>query len=211
MFESFSIFSKALNTAQDIPSHYFKVKKEITCVVVKVTDGDTYRLRHVTRWRPSASFDGNLKDNTIVVRIAAVDTPETAKYGKTGQPFGKEAMEFAHEKLLGKTVKVKLLSLDQYGRVIGLVKFKETAFVVFSRKRDISEQLLSEGLAVVYRQGGAQYDGSIERWNRLEAAAIKRKKGMWVSGVENVQLPSEYKKTGKADPKNNAKRDANRV
>jgi hypothetical protein len=40
---------------------------------------------------------------------------------------------------------------------------------------DISEQLLLNGLAVVYRQGGAQYDGNKSRWEELEEKAVKVK------------------------------------
>ena len=63
---------------------------------------------------------------------------------------------------------------------------------------DISEQLLLNGLGVVYRQGGAQYDGSISRWEELENVAIKNKKGIWVNGKSAAELPSDYKKATKA-------------
>ena len=62
---------------------------------------------------------------------------------------------------------------------------------------DISEQLLLNGLGVVYRQGGAQYDGSISRWEELENAAIRHKKGIWVNGKGAAELPSDYKKATK--------------
>ena len=62
---------------------------------------------------------------------------------------------------------------------------------------DISEQLLLNGLGVVYRQGGAQYDGSISHWEELENAAIRHKKGIWVNGKGASELPSDYKKAAK--------------
>jgi hypothetical protein len=43
--------------------------------------------------------------------------------------------------------------------------------------------------------GGAQYDGSIQRWDKLELAAKKQKIGMW--SQKTVKLPSEYKKETK--------------
>ena len=62
---------------------------------------------------------------------------------------------------------------------------------------DISEQLLLNGLGVVYRQGGAQYDGGISRWEELENVAVKNKKGIWVNGRAAADLPSDYKKATK--------------
>ena len=93
---------------------------------MKITDGDTYRVRNINKYNRDPKFNGLLSENTIVVRIAAVDTPETAKFGNQGQKLGPAATEFAKEKLFGKKVSVKLLSKDQYGRVVGLVKYKES-------------------------------------------------------------------------------------
>ena len=99
---------------------------------MKITDGDTYRVRHVNRNNKDPKFKGLLSENTIVVRIAAVDTPETAKFGNGGQKLGPAATEFARERLFGKKVSVKLLSKDQYGRVVGLVKYKEPKVGLFT-------------------------------------------------------------------------------
>ena len=82
---------------------------------------------------------------------------------------------------------------DQYGRAVGAVTYRGRFGL--RRSRDISQELLAEGLAVIYRSGGAQYgQWPLERWERLEAQAQKSKKGIWSKGVANVQLPSEYKK-----------------
>ena len=69
-------------TADDIPTIYYTEKKQIDAVVVKILDGDTYRVRHITSRQRNPKFQGKISDNTIVVRIAAVDTPETAKFGR---------------------------------------------------------------------------------------------------------------------------------
>lgn len=146
-----------------------------------------------------------------MVRIAAVDTPETAKFGSEGQKLGPAATEFAKSKLFQKKVSVKLLSRDQYGRVVGLVKYKEPKTGFFASifggevEKDISEELLRNGLGVVYRQGGAQYDGSIARWEEIENIAVKNKKGIWVNGRDNADLPSDYKKAIKGKGEEAAK------
>jgi endonuclease YncB( thermonuclease family) len=197
----FGLFSreKAFGNANDIPSEYFKDKKEIKAIVVKITDGDTFRVRHVSRSRPNAEFEGNLKDHTIAIRIAAVDAPETAKFGEEGQKHGEIAKNFVSERLMGKRVTIKLLARDQYSRVLGLVTYRDNTILpnFLCSKKDISEQLLIHGLAAVYRQGGAQYDGSIDRWNALEQKAIRAKRGIWMNGEKSADLPSAYKKITK--------------
>ncbi|KAJ1427052.1 hypothetical protein B484DRAFT_431614 [Ochromonadaceae sp. CCMP2298] len=187
--------SPIYNTAADIPTLFFKENREISAVVMKVVDGDTYRVRHVTPYHTSTDYTGLLSENTIMVRIAAVDTPEIGKFGKEGQLYSQEAKDFASTNLLGKKVVIKLLARDRYGRALGLVSYKDNKMLpgFLSSRKDISEQLLEKGLAVVYRQGGAQYDGPVSRWNDIEARAQKKKRGMWVKGGE-VELPSEYKK-----------------
>lgn len=189
--------SPIFDTAQDIPSEYFNEKRSISAIVQQVSDGDTFRVRHFLRTR-DIDYKGPMKHHTIVVRIAAVDAPETAKHGEKGQPFSVEATEFAKSKLLNKEVKVKLLSRDQYGRAIASVKYKDGGmFGLFTSEYDISEELVRKGLAVVYRQGGAQYDGSKKKWEELETTAKQQKKGLW--GYKNMQLPSDYKRQMKLE------------
>jgi hypothetical protein len=55
--------------------------------VVGVTDGDTFRFLHQpTPWHPDRLHEGEkLSNTTLPVRIATIDTPETAKFGKPGQ------------------------------------------------------------------------------------------------------------------------------
>eukprot|EP01041_Mallomonas_annulata_P005719 gene5719-11548_t len=184
--------NQPFDTCGDIPSNYFKEQRTIDGKVLKVSDGDTYRIRHTPSIFSNGDVKGPLTDRTIVVRIAAVDTPETAKFGNEGQPLGKKATEFAKSRLLNKKVSVKLLSKDQYGRVIGLVSYKEGIFT-----KDISEELLKNGLGVIYRQKGAQYGKEgYKKWESIEKAAKKKRVGIW--GQENPELPSDYKKKVKA-------------
>lgn len=183
-------------TANDIPTAYYKDKKCIDAVVIKVIDGDTYRVRHVNNRHKNPEFSGKLSDHTISVRLAAVDCPETSKMGKPGQEYSKEATDFVSGKILNKKVKVNLQAKDRYGRALAFVEYGTAlAFV-----DDLSEQLLKNGLAVVYRQGGAQYGpGKIDKWNKLEEQAIDKKKCIWKNGKVAADLPSNYKKKTKAD------------
>lgn len=191
LFLNTRVASAVFNTANEIPSSFFKEEKEISVQVVKVIDGDTYRVRHLPFFWSNADFKGNLADKTISVRIAAVDCPETAKFGSKGQKYGPVATKFVAGRILGKKVTVKLLARDQYSRAIGSVTYYEGPF-----KRDIAEELMKNGLAVVYRQKGGRYpNGGIAFWNKLEDKAKSSKTGLW--SEKNVELPSDYKKQAK--------------
>jgi micrococcal nuclease len=189
--------SKHYETVNDIPTELFKQHSTIKGIVVKVTDGDTCRIRHITT-SSSQKFDGKLSEHTLPVRFAAIDAPETAKFGEKGQLFAKEAKEFVESCILNREVQVKLLSKDQYGRVVGRLKYRSTGILSwFQDDKDVSEEVLRRGLATVYRQGGAQYDGSIDKWIELEKKAQQKKVGMWSNGVNKAELPAEYKKSKK--------------
>jgi micrococcal nuclease len=157
------------------------------------------RLRHIPGvWAPS-DFKGSLREHTLAVRLYAVDAPETAKNGNPGQPFGKEAAKFVQDKLMNKEVSLKLLAKDQYGRALATVTYEEDGAMFMKGKRaDISEELVKKGLAVVYRAGGAQYGGSIDKWNRLENAAKKQKLGIWSLSAKDLETPAEYKRRAAA-------------
>ena len=125
----------------------------------------------------------------LQVRIAAVDCPETAKFGSSGQDFGDAATEFVQSEIEGKRVRVKLLARDQYQRCVATVTYRRNLFW----RVNLSEELLKRGLATVYRQGGAEYDGSVERWDRIEEKAKSQKKGLWVAGSKRVD-PAAYER-----------------
>ena len=144
-------------TVEDIPPSVFRTHASISAKVIKVTDGDTYRVRHLP---PLSGFRGDrtkaeggsakLSEETLQVRIAAVDTPETAKFGAEGMPLGDAATDFVKTKLLGRRVTIKPLARDQYGRAVSTVTYGSGPLGLFPV--NISEELLRQGLAVVYRQ-----------------------------------------------------------
>jgi len=180
------------DTAEAIPGHMFKQSVTLRCNVVKVSDGDTLRVSHSPRIRPLLRLNSarvckaeggsaNLADSTIAVRICAVDAPETAKFGSSGQPLGDAATNFVQDRLLhsstsgsqksgkkvapekegvGKRVWVKLLSRDQYQRAVASVTYRRPGILGALRiprlsKMDVSEELLKNGFATVYKQVSA--------------------------------------------------------
>ena len=63
----------------------------------------------------------------------------------------------------------------------------------FFFETDLSELLLKNGLATVYKGGGAQYNGKKLYYISLEEQAMKRKKGIW-SQSGSIETPAAYKK-----------------
>jgi endonuclease YncB( thermonuclease family) len=186
--------------ADDIPAQHVLEKRDFAATVVKVIDGDTVRVRHRRFPFSSGALSSGknrkkLSVETISVRLAAVDAPETAKFGNAGQPFAQEASDFVAAKVFGQKVRVKILSKDQYGRVVGTVSFRE-GFLKLSSS-DLSMRLLEEGLATMYKGGGAQYDGRKIVYQTTEANAKRRGKGLW-SCKKVMESPAEYKRKIKA-------------
>ena len=188
-------------TVEDIPARRFRSRSTLAGVVVKVADGDTLRARHtppLSFLRParrSKAEGGTLKlsEETLQIRLYAVDTPETAKFGNKGEKYGDVAKDFTADRVTGRTVRLRLLSRDQYGRAVAVVRYGGLFGGLFSR--DLSEELLKAGLAAVYRQGGAEYDGKAERFEKLEAAAKAKARGAWADGGID---PAAYKRALKA-------------
>jgi endonuclease YncB( thermonuclease family) len=172
-------------TVEDIPRHFFQQRRDITGFVVKVTDGDTIRIRHPG----NVSFIGPLKYHTIPIRLAAVDAPQLGNGQREAQPYAEEAKQFVYSEVFERVVRVKLLAKDQYGRILGLVRYKRE-----NEEYDLSEELLKRGLAEVYRGGGSRYDGPVNRWNELEDYAKYHRFGMWKDGINGVESPSLYRK-----------------
>eukprot|EP01043_Picozoa_sp_COSAG02_P059847 COSAG02_NODE_7700_length_2886_cov_9.811625_1_plen_379_part_00 len=184
-------------TVDDIPSSYFaevgtkSSGRAIRGKVASVTDGDTFRIWHKPPLNePLDKSAGKLSETSLMIRIAAMDTPETKKFGKEGQPFGEEAKQELTRMLedAGSTLKVRPQARDQFGRAVCLVSVGRWPF-----EKDVAGLMIEKGLATVYRQGGAQYGGNLARYEELEAAAMKNKTGMWSLG-KKLETAAEYKK-----------------
>ena len=194
-------------TAEDVPAALIRAHGRLAGKVVKVSDGDTFRVAHLPPlWRlrgkkglcKALGGECKLSESTLQIRIAAVDCPETAKFGSKGQDFGDVATDFVRSELEGTRVRVKLLSRDQYQRAVCTVTYRKGL-----RRKNLSEELLSRGYATVYRQGGAQYDSGdrgVARWDKLEAKAKSQGKGIWAAGSAAVD-PAAYKRAQKKQGK----------
>lgn len=178
-------------TAADVPSAVLQEHRTISGRVLSVSDGDTLRLRHSPYpWPlPVPPPQGKLSDTTIAVRLIAVDAPEIGKFGSKTQPYAISSRDFVRSRVLNKRVRLTCWQRDRFGRLLAEVRFGPF------RANDLSTELLNRGLAVVYRGSDANYGKlSVSRWELLEAKAQASRAGMWIGGVEGVELPSDYKR-----------------
>lgn len=123
----------------------------------------------------------------IVIRLAAVDAPETAhpEYGKEGQYYGEEAKEFVRGLVEGKKVKVTVETVDDYGRVVGWVALPDG--------RSLQKEMLSAGWA-----WWNFYYNHDQELNKLENEALKAGRGLWagkaLGGVYTPEAPWVFRR-----------------
>ncbi|AOA61196.1 hypothetical protein PP7435_CHR1-0370 [Komagataella phaffii CBS 7435] len=185
------------STSLDVPKTLFRTK-HLHGKVTSVGDGDNFHFYHLPggifagwgwiRETPEINKFRKLKNKTIHVRLCGVDAPERSHFGKPSQPYSEEALQWLRQFILGKKVKVKPLSVDQYNRIVGRV------FIFrWNGWNDVSEEMLRNGVAIVYEnKSSAEFDGMKERYLKVENKAKKKKKGLW--GIERGLTPGEYKR-----------------
>jgi endonuclease YncB( thermonuclease family) len=159
-------------------------------MVTRVGDGDNFHFFHTPlgrlagwRWawrrKPedivARAVKGKGKE-TIHIRVAGIDAPEMAHFGREEQPYAKEALSWLRSELNGKCVRVYPYRPDQYQRVVAGVYYYRWGFW----KTDLSLQMLKRGLASVYEaKFGSEFGGKEELYKTTEAKAKKRQLGMW--------------------------------
>jgi micrococcal nuclease len=179
----------------DVPRSRYS-PKTLWGKAVSVSDGDTLRFLHVpTPLHPRALRKGEkASELALPIRICTIDTPETAKFGKSGQPFGVEAKE-ALQGLVSsaRRIGIKVLQTDQYSRAVAQVLVPRGWF---RRPIQVDKYMLEKGLAEVYVGGGAVYgplglDGYLE----MQEEAKRKKLGIWSKGKR--ESAAEYKRRTK--------------
>jgi len=191
-------FWKRITEVLEIPSGYFGPTAPILKGrAASVTDGDTIRFLHVPTWfhPKELSKTKNKKEKVsatcLPIRLCTFDTPEIAKFGKPGQPFGDEAKVHLTKLLENKTVKLRLLSKDQYGRAVAQVYTGRWPACKFA-----DEQMLKAGLAEVYQGMGAVYGPlGLDAYLAMEQKAKDKKVGIW--SQKKRESAAEFKKRTK--------------
>jgi len=173
--------------------------------ITSVGDADNFRLYHMPgfgwqipfKFRNVPSNPKELKDQTLHIRLAGIDAPEAAHFGREAQPYSAEALQWLKDAILGRVVWCQLISRDQYGRTVAVAYMSPIPILstfLFLSTRCISLEMLKAGYATVYEQSGSYYGPyGKEKFQRIEAAARKAHRGMWASKTP-LESPSEYKK-----------------
>jgi len=157
-----------LETVGMVPKAYFEENRSIYGYTERILDGDTIRVRHVpgysfTNQTPEPLAKRGIADDTLLIRLYGVDCPEIAKNkNQTTQPFGEEAKQFTSNLVYHQMVKVTFLRRDRYGRAIAMVETLPAGGYLLSGlpglgTRDLTLELAREGLAELYKGGGAEY------------------------------------------------------
>ncbi|KZT58175.1 SNase-domain-containing protein [Calocera cornea HHB12733] len=185
--------------------------------VTSVGDADNFRLFHMPlltwgRWRKIPDTPQELKNQTIHIRIAGVDAPELAHFGRPAQPYGQEALEWLKSMVDGRVVYCQLVRRDQYGRVVATVVVPRWFLPVWLRSgKNVGLEMLRAGLATTYTQSGAEYGKwTVEefqqveeeakygcftstRWIYLTMSYRREKRGMWAK-TSKYESPAHYKR-----------------
>ncbi|KAL8871322.1 MAG: hypothetical protein Q9174_002818 [Haloplaca sp. 1 TL-2023] len=194
-------FLQVLNRAR--PENEEKERKTAsgrTFRVQGVGDSDNFRLFHtpggrltgwgILPWRRVPDTKKGLQDNTIQIRLAGIDAPEMAHFGKPAQPFSKEAYDFLTSYVLHRRVRAYVHKRDQYDRAVATVYVRR-----WLMRRDVGLEMLKRGLATVYEaKSGAEYGGMEEKYRKTEMWAKKLRKGMWRGNRKDYESPMDYKK-----------------
>jgi micrococcal nuclease len=144
-------------------------------IVVKVTDGDTIQVK--------------TPEGTILkVRLYGIDAPETEKYSrrtgrisKAGQPYGEGAYRALESKVLDKRVRVDIVDIDRYKRMVGIVSFGN---------RNINLEMVKEGWAWAYKEYLQRPYAS----EYIDAEKEARSKGLRLWQQRNPMPPWEFRK-----------------
>lgn len=130
------------------------------------------------------------------MRIAGIDAPELAHFGKPAQPYGEEALVELKSLVEGQRARIWPLRRDQYERVVCLVMVKRNLFSWGEGwirgvreegwsdfwRRDVGLEMIRRGAATVYEgKFGAEFGGPAReaRYRAAEKLAKEMKLGMW--------------------------------
>ncbi|MCJ1299976.1 putative endonuclease lcl3 [Hypocenomyce scalaris] len=182
-------------------------KRSVFGIVTSVGDGDNFRLFHTPGgrlagwgWVPGRrkvpAERRELKDRTIHVRLAGVDAPELAHFGRPEQAYSRDALEWLTSYILHRRVRAYVYKRDQYDRAVATVYVRRGLL-----RRDVGLQMLKRGLATVYEaKTGAEFGEVEEKYRRAEWWAKRKRKGMWGAKKGVFESPRDYKRRmGQAD------------
>lgn len=118
----------------------------------------------------------------IPIRIAGIDAPEGAHFGRPSQPGSAEALQWLHARLLHRAVRARIYKRDQYERVVATVYAPRLGGLVPGAGADVGLEMVRRGLATAYdAKSGAEFGGPVmeARYRAEEAEARRKGLGLW--------------------------------
>lgn len=202
-------FFRRIPNASYITPSILRSRRRIVGRVTSVGDADGFRMYHTPgipflrqRWHRPPTKASDLRHQTISVRLAGVDAPEAAHFGREAQPYADVAHKELRRLLEGRTVWLDMALIDQYQRLVG------TPYVYrwpYLWPTNVSLALVRKGLATVYRSTNATYGppsllsrllfGATSGRKALERAEEHAKRcrlGMWRLGSK-LETPGAFK------------------
>ncbi len=155
--------------------HAHAVMRTVAGTITKVSDGDTIQV--ITP-----------EQTKLKVRLYGIDAPETPKINqrtgavnKTGQPYGEESWKALKGKTLEKLVKVEILDIDKYKRMV---------CIIWVDDRNINLEMVREG----YAEAFVEYLKPPYRAQFLEAesGAREARRGIW--SLPDYERPKDFRK-----------------
>lgn len=157
------------------------IGKVLEGVATFVIDGDTFKFFHQVSNEPVPT--ASLKSQTITIRLAGVDAPETAKRDSKGQPGGDAAKRALSNLITNQRLTVNILDIDQYNRIVAQVTVNGA---------NVALNLLEAGLVHLYTGKGAQYGNAATAMKEAARASKQQRIGMWAS--DHVETPADFKR-----------------
>jgi endonuclease YncB( thermonuclease family) len=166
------------------------------------------RCKKRGEWKKfSAASHAKPPRRQIPIRIAGIDAPEGAHFGRPAQPYSAEALAWLQSYLLHRRVHCKIWRRDQYDRVVASVCVRRGPGPRLNLlRRDVGLEMLRRGLATTYEaKTGAEFGGRDmeRRYRAAEERARLRGVGLWAGekaswfglkpGKGAPETPRQYK------------------
>ncbi|KAI5962261.1 LCL3 [Candida pseudojiufengensis] len=190
-------YLKPIRSILDLNPGMLEKNHRLHGYVTRVGDGDNFRFYHTPGgflwgwgWlKKIPTKRSKLKNQTLMIRLCGIDAPERSHFGKPAQPFSEEALKWLNKYVNKRRVTIIPYSVDQYKRIVA-----KCLIWKWNGRKDVSAEMLRNGIAMVYEgKIGAEF-GDNEDWYRsLEKRAKWFKRGIWSLGSK-LMTPGEYKK-----------------
>ena len=133
-------------------------------------------------------------NHQIHIRIAGVDAPESAHFGREAQPFSKEAHDWLIQYLQNRHVRAYIYRRDQFDRVVAQVYVRRWLL-----RKDVGLEMLKSGLATVYEaKTGSEFGKFEQKYRDAEKKAKEQKVGMWAKSTILGRMRGESTKASES-------------